>query len=267
MWACRYTDINTSMLSFKQEPLFAYSGAWKLPRPTQKPTNHNRYNSCNIQLRLLYCCIWFRIVTGSGLMIHICYPWHGDSLRVFKKGISTFELFKLGKENLETGCLVIMIWLECELIQIVLIWYNNMLMHCNAIFVSKSVNLSFKIPPICFSHTCQAPALPSGAVHSTATWEPTKSENYRKLPFSKMYGWPQWLPLWPNCTFLLKSDVPLKARLDTGSITEGKMRSGNTGGLAQHCIFPVLPTSSSALFCIISQCSVTWRYIPILLQV
>lgn len=45
------------------------------------------------------------------------------------------------------------------------------------------------------------------------------------------------------------------------------MRSGNTGGLAQHCIFPVLPTSSSALFCIISQCSVTWRYIPILLQV
>lgn len=147
MWACRYTDINTSMLSFKQEPLFAYSGAWKLPRPTQKPTNHNRYNSCNIQLRLLYCCIWFRIVTGSGLMIHICYPWHGDSLRVFKKGISTFELFKLGKENLETGCLVIMIWLECELIQIVLIWYNNMLMHCNAIFVSKSVNLSFKIPP------------------------------------------------------------------------------------------------------------------------
>lgn len=61
-------------------------------------------------------------------------------------------------------------------------------MHCNAIFVSKSVNLSFNIPPICFSHTCQAPALPSGAVHSTATWEPTKSENYRKFPFSKMYG-------------------------------------------------------------------------------
>lgn len=56
-----------------------------------------------ILLHLIQDCDW------SGLMIHTCYPWHGDSLRVFKKGISTFELFKLGKENLETACLVIMI--------------------------------------------------------------------------------------------------------------------------------------------------------------
>ena len=149
-----------------------------------------------------------------------------------------------------------------------------MLMHCNAIFETKSVNLSFKIPPICFSHTCRAPALPSGAkltqqqLGSQPNLKTIENCHFRRCTVD---SWPQWLPLWRNCTFLLKSDVPLKARLDTGSASlRGKWEVETREAWAQHGIFPVLPTSSSAqksacAFCIISQCSVTWRYLPNLL--